>query len=46
MSKKNDKKNYELKSDAVDKLLKAEAGEVPEFSEEELKKIVVKENRE
>ena len=37
MSKKNNK-NYELKSDAVEKLLKAEAGEVPEFSEEELKK--------
>lgn len=38
MSKKNNKKNYELKSDAVEKLLKAEAGDVPEFSEEELKK--------
>ena len=38
MSKKNNKKNYELKSDAVEKLLKAEAGEVEEFSEEELKK--------
>lgn len=38
MSKNNDNKNYELKSDAVEKLLKAEAGEVPEFSEEELKK--------
>ena len=36
MSKKN--KNYELKSDAVDKLLKAEKGDVPEFSEEELRK--------
>lgn len=38
MSKKNENRNYELKSDAVDKLLKAEAGDVPEFSEEELKK--------
>lgn len=38
MSKKQDSKNYELKSDAVEKLLKAEAGDVPEFSEEELKK--------
>ena len=38
MSKKHDKKNYELKSDAVEKLLKAEAGEVPEFSQEELNK--------
>ena len=38
MSKKKNEKNYELKSDAVDKLLKAEKGEVPEFSEEELKK--------
>ena len=38
MSKKNNEKNYELKSDAVEKLLKAEAGDVPEFSEEELKK--------
>ena len=36
MSKKN--KNYELKSDAVEKLLKAEKGDVPEFSEEELRK--------
>jgi len=35
---KNDKKNYELKSEAVEKLLKAEQGDVPEFSEEELKK--------
>ncbi len=32
------KKNYELKSDAVEKLLKAEQGDVPEFSEEELHK--------
>lgn len=38
MSKNKDNKNYELKSDAVEKLLKAEQGEVPEFSEEELKK--------
>lgn len=38
MSKKNENKNYELKSDAVEKLLKAESGDVPEFSEEELKK--------
>ena len=38
MSKNKDKKNYELKSEAIDKLLKAEAGDVPEFSEEELKK--------
>ena len=38
MSKKNENRNYELKSEAVDKLLKAEKGEVPEFSEEELKK--------
>lgn len=38
MSKKKNEKNYELKSDAVDKLLKAEKGEVPEFSQEELKK--------
>ena len=37
MSKQNDK-NYELKSDAVEKLLKAEAGDVPEFSQEELNK--------
>ena len=36
MSKKKNEKNYELKSDAVDKLLKAEKGEVPEFSQEEL----------
>lgn len=38
MSKDTDKKNYELKSDAVEKLVRAEAGDVPEFSEEELKK--------
>ena len=37
MSKQNEK-NYELKSDAVEKLLKAEAGDVPEFSQEELNK--------
>lgn len=37
MSKK-DNRNYELKSEAVDKLLKAEKGEVPEFSQEELKR--------
>ena len=36
MSKKN--KNYDLKSEAVEKLLKAESGDVPEFSAEELKK--------
>lgn len=41
MSNNNDK-NYELKSDAVEKLLKAEAGEVPEFSQEELKKYRTK----
>ena len=38
MSENTDKKNYELKSDAVEKLVQAEAGDVPEFSEEELKK--------
>lgn len=38
MSKKKENKNYELKSDAVDKLLEAEEGNVPEFSQEELKK--------
>lgn len=38
MSKNKENKNYELKSDAVEKLLKAEKGDVPEFSEEELKK--------
>lgn len=38
MSKKNDNKNYELKSEAVEKLLEAEKGQVPEFSEEELKR--------
>lgn len=37
MSKK-DNRNYELKSEAVDKLLKAEKGEVPNFSQEELKR--------
>jgi hypothetical protein len=36
MSKKNT--NYDLKSEAVEKLVQAEAGDVPEFSEEELKK--------
>lgn len=36
MSKKN--KNYELKSDAVEKLVKAEKGDVPQFSEDELRK--------
>lgn len=41
MSEHNDK-NYELKSEAVEKLLKAEAGDVPEFSEEELKKYRTK----
>lgn len=35
-------KNYELKSDAVEKLVKAEQGEVPEFSQEELKKYRTK----
>ena len=35
-------KNYELKSDAVEKLVKAEKGEVPEFSQEELKKYRTK----
>lgn len=38
MSKNSENKNYQLKSDAVEKLVKAEAGDVPEFSEEELKK--------
>ena len=38
MSKKKDNRNYELKSEAVDKLLEAEAGDGPEFSQEELKK--------
>lgn len=37
MSKK-DNRNYELKSEAVEKLLKAEKGDVPEFSQEELKR--------
>ncbi len=37
MSKKT-KKNYTLKSEAVDELVKAERGESPRFSEEELKK--------
>ena len=38
MSKRNKNRNYELKSDAVDKLLKAKAGDVPEYSKEELEK--------
>lgn len=38
MSKNKDNRNYELKSDAVEKLLKAEAGDVPEFTQEELHK--------
>lgn len=38
MSKNKKQKNYELKSDAVEKLLKAEQGDVPEFTEEELDK--------
>jgi len=38
MSKQNKDKNYELKSDAVERLVNAEAGEVPQYSEEELKK--------
>jgi len=38
MSKQTENKNYELKSDAVEKLLKAEQGEVETYSEEELKK--------
>lgn len=38
MSENKNQKNYELKSEAVEKLLKAEQGDVPEFSEEELKK--------
>lgn len=36
------KVQYELNSDAVEKLLKAENGDVPEFSEEELKKYRTK----
>lgn len=31
-------KNYELKSDAVDELVNADSGEVPEYSQEELNK--------
>ena len=34
----NKNSNYELKSDAVDKLLEAQEGNVPEFSQEELDK--------
>lgn len=34
----NENKNYDLKSDAVEKLLEAEAGEIPEYSAEELEK--------
>ena len=30
MSKQNKDKNYELKSDAVERLVNAEAGEVPQ----------------
>ena len=36
MSKKTNNKNYNLKSDAVDDLVDAQAGHVPEYSEEEL----------
>lgn len=35
---KNTEKNYNLKSDAVDELVDAQAGEAPEYSEEELAK--------
>ena len=35
---KNSEKNYNLKSDAVDELVDAQAGEAPEYSEEELAK--------
>ena len=42
MSKNTNQNNYELKSDAVEKLVQAEAGDVPEFSEEELKKYRTK----
>lgn len=35
---KNSEKNYNLKSDAVDDLVSADTGEVPEYSEEELAK--------
>lgn len=34
--KENKSSNYELKNDAVDKLLDAQKGEVPEFTQEEL----------
>ncbi len=35
---KNSEKNYTLKSEAVDELVEAQAGEAPEYSEEELAK--------
>lgn len=35
---KNSEKNYNLKSDAVEELVNADTGEVPEYSEEELAK--------
>ena len=35
---KNSEKNYNLKSEAVDELVDAQAGEAPEYSEEELAK--------
>jgi len=35
---KNTEKNYNLKSEAVDELVDAQAGEAPEYSEEELAK--------
>lgn len=35
---KNSEKNYNLKSEAVDELVDAQSGEVPEYSEEELAK--------
>lgn len=38
MSKNKANKNYNLKSNAVDELVNAEAGNVPEYSEEELNK--------
>ena len=36
--KKNTEKNYNLKSEAVDELVDAQAGEAPEYSEEELER--------
>lgn len=36
--KKNSNHNYDLKSDAVEELVNADTGEVPEYSEEELAK--------